>query len=310
MAAVIRLRGLPFRATPAEIAAFLASGGVRVTEDNVTIQIGTDGRPSGQGFVVLASEDDASRAQTLDRKTLGSRYVEVHPATMDEIHQPYDNRGKGKGAARGPAGGHGDFVIRPGGYVPAPAPPREALGYVNQGQEGGMDLVVRLRGLPFSATEVDVANFLTGVKIANRGVHMVLLADNRPSGEAFVEVMSREDVHIALARDRQQLGHRYVEVFASSHREMHSENKAAAVVAAAGFWGQHMAGAGGWAAPAAIPPGIPVASPVYTPYGDPGGKGGMTSGQSFKSGDWNCAACGFHNFASRSQCKSCRGHRS
>ena len=50
-------------------------------------------------------------------------------------------------------------------------------------------------------------------KVANDGnsVHFTFTREGRPSGEAFVELESDEDLKIAVKKDRETLGHRYVE---------------------------------------------------------------------------------------------------
>eukprot|EP00755_Sulcionema_specki_P015164 Sspe_Gene.58634::Locus_32166_Transcript_7_11_Confidence_0.068_Length_821::g.58634::m.58634/K12898/HNRNPF_H; heterogeneous nuclear ribonucleoprotein F/H len=82
--------------------------------------------------------------------------------------------------------------------------------------------VVRLRGLPYSANEMDVAQFLNGVDVMQRGIHLMYAADEKPLGECFVELCSDKDVEEALTRHRLSIGHRYVEVFRSSGEELRS----------------------------------------------------------------------------------------
>ena len=92
-----------------------------------------------------------------------------------------------------------------------------------QQQAGGQQpqrFVVRIRGLPFSANEAMIAEFFNDVRIPRQGVHMVLNLQDRPTGEAFVEVMSEDDVQQALAHNGGALGHRYIEVFRSSIADM------------------------------------------------------------------------------------------
>lgn len=50
-------------------------------------------------------------------------------------------------------------------------------------------------------------------KIANNAsnIHFTYTKEGRPSGEAFVEFESEEDLKIALKKDRETMGHRYVE---------------------------------------------------------------------------------------------------
>ncbi|KAK7502353.1 hypothetical protein BaRGS_00006306 [Batillaria attramentaria] len=82
--------------------------------------------------------------------------------------------------------------------------------------------VVRLRGLPWSATIEDVFNFFEGCEIngGENGIHLTLSREGRPSGEAFVEFASEEDVQQALKKNKEHLGQRYIEVFRSKKGEM------------------------------------------------------------------------------------------
>lgn len=43
------------------------------------------------------------------------------------------------------------------------------------------------------------------------GVHFTYTREGRPSGEAFVEMETEEDLKIAVKKDRETMGHRYVE---------------------------------------------------------------------------------------------------
>lgn len=54
---------------------------------------------------------------------------------------------------------------------------------------------------------------ITECKIAHNGtsVHFTYTREGRPSGEAFVEFESEEDLKIAIKKDRETMGHRYVE---------------------------------------------------------------------------------------------------
>lgn len=53
----------------------------------------------------------------------------------------------------------------------------------------------------------------TGCKIVNNGtsIHFTYTREGRPSGEAFVEMESEEDLKVAVKKDRETMGHRYVE---------------------------------------------------------------------------------------------------
>ncbi|KAK1788193.1 hypothetical protein P4O66_016656 [Electrophorus voltai] len=82
--------------------------------------------------------------------------------------------------------------------------------------------VARIRGLPWSCSVDEVSRFFADCKVANSGtsVHFTYTREGRPSGEAFVEFESEEDVKKALKKDRETMGHRYVEIFKSNSVEM------------------------------------------------------------------------------------------
>ncbi|XP_051117818.1 uncharacterized protein LOC127242351 isoform X2 [Andrographis paniculata] len=70
--------------------------------------------------------------------------------------------------------------------------------------------VVRLRGLPFNCTDVDILKFFAGLDIVDV---FLVNKDGRFSGEAFVVFSGHMQADLALQRDRQNMGRRYVEVF-------------------------------------------------------------------------------------------------
>ncbi|XP_062851627.1 heterogeneous nuclear ribonucleoprotein H3 [Trichomycterus rosablanca] len=90
---------------------------------------------------------------------------------------------------------------------------------MSQSEEG---YVVRIRGLPWSCTQEEVASFFSDCDIIGKvdGVCFTFSKEGRPSGEAFIELKTAEDFKTALAKDRKYMGHRYIEVFKSNRSEM------------------------------------------------------------------------------------------
>ncbi|KAG9344352.1 hypothetical protein JZ751_011021 [Albula glossodonta] len=82
--------------------------------------------------------------------------------------------------------------------------------------------VVRIRGLPWSCTQEEVASFFSDCDIIGgvNGVCFTFSKEGRPSGEAFVELKTADDFKNAIAKDRKYMGHRYIEVFKSNRSEM------------------------------------------------------------------------------------------
>ena len=85
----------------------------------------------------------------------------------------------------------------------------------------GDGFIVRVRGLPWSATRDDIVNFFSPVAVTGgpQGVHFTFTRDGRPSGEAFIEFSSPEDLEAALSKHNAHMGRRYVEVFRSKKSE-------------------------------------------------------------------------------------------
>ncbi|MGH0117379.1 UNVERIFIED_CONTAM: hypothetical protein FKN15_033474 [Acipenser sinensis] len=82
--------------------------------------------------------------------------------------------------------------------------------------------VVRIRGLPWSCTQEEVAGFFSNCSIVGgiNGVSFTFSKEGRPSGEAFIELETAEDLKSALAKDCKYMGHRYIEVFKSNSSEL------------------------------------------------------------------------------------------
>ncbi|XKL66999.1 hypothetical protein PGB90_010419 [Kerria lacca] len=94
----------------------------------------------------------------------------------------------------------------------------------NCSNESNLDeCIVKMRGLPWSATVEDILSFLGSdckVKGDKDGIHLTMSPLGRPSGEAYIELASAEDASKALKKDREHMGHRYIEVFPTSKSEM------------------------------------------------------------------------------------------
>ena len=49
------------------------------------IVISSGGKPTGNGYVRFASAEESKAAMAKDRKSLGSRYIELFPCKPDEM---------------------------------------------------------------------------------------------------------------------------------------------------------------------------------------------------------------------------------
>lgn len=83
--------------------------------------------------------------------------------------------------------------------------------------------LIRIRGLPWTATKKEIVEFFKGVNILNgeNGVHLITLSGNkaRPLGEAYIQLASEEDFNAAQNFHRQNMGPRYIESkrFSANH---------------------------------------------------------------------------------------------
>lgn len=77
----------------------------------------------------------------------------------------------------------------------------------------GDSYVVKMRGLPWSTTDEEILKFFNNCKVKNgkEGVHIIMTREGRPSGEAYVEMETDEDIEEALKKDREYMGSRYME---------------------------------------------------------------------------------------------------
>lgn len=71
--------------------------------------------------------------------------------------------------------------------------------------------VLRLRGLPYTATKKDIEIFFEGDRICEGDDSIVfsISASGKPTGEAYVEFISESDQHNAMRKHMHFLGPRY-----------------------------------------------------------------------------------------------------
>uniref|UniRef100_A0A3P8XWS7 RRM domain-containing protein n=1 Tax=Esox lucius TaxID=8010 RepID=A0A3P8XWS7_ESOLU len=210
---IVRMRGLPFTATPDQVLAFFSQGEgpkeacpVSGGKEGILFVRFPDGRPTGDAFVLFASEEHAQCALRKHKNILGKRYIELFKSTAAEVQQ----------------------VLNRYSSVPlipvAPAPLVSMLPTVSLlPSPGGVRDCLRLRGLPYTATIEDILGFLGEYThdIRPHGVHMVLNQQGRPSGDCFIQMRSAERAFSASQRlHKQVMSGRYVEVFSCSAEEM------------------------------------------------------------------------------------------
>uniref|UniRef100_A0A1I7Y0K9 RRM domain-containing protein n=1 Tax=Steinernema glaseri TaxID=37863 RepID=A0A1I7Y0K9_9BILA len=194
---IVRMRGLPYDCSEAEIREFFRSGEapVEVLEQGVFFVNKADGRPSGDAFVLFADEAAGARALQKDRAKIGARYIELFRSTQAEVQQVVSKSQQSPQPSVGPG-----------------APRRDCI---------------RLRGLPYEAQVSNIVEFLgpSARHIVYQGVHMVFNKQGHPSGEAFIQMDSEASAAAAafsFHNKYMEMGKkkRYIEVFQCSPDDM------------------------------------------------------------------------------------------
>eukprot|EP01012_Entosiphon_sulcatum_P008248 TRINITY_DN14414_c0_g1_i1.p1 TRINITY_DN14414_c0_g1~~TRINITY_DN14414_c0_g1_i1.p1 ORF type:complete len:445 (-),score=45.44 TRINITY_DN14414_c0_g1_i1:1040-2353(-) len=256
----VRLRGLPFSCTVGDIADFF--NGFAFDQQLIHLPVHPSGRPTGEAFVLFQDFTEAQRALQKDRQMIGNRYIELFLSSYEDVASTLGRASRDRDLDRSrarntfqhpphhqyhppahhPPPSHGHYL--PPEYIPPPQfadhyPPTQnfqtsyEVGYIPphvsppHAIPGASEPIVRLRGIPFRASEADIREFFRGITIPPGGVYVVW-SGGRPSGEAFVEFRTRQAADQALLRNRQLMGPRYVEVFPSSRAELQTRNVAPA----------------------------------------------------------------------------------
>ncbi|XP_051896806.1 heterogeneous nuclear ribonucleoprotein H3-like isoform X2 [Pristis pectinata] len=180
---VVRIRGLPWSCTADEVLRFFSDCKILNGTAGIHFTYLREGRPSGEAFVQLETEEDVKCALAKDRESMGHRYIEVFETKATEM----------------------DWVLK----------------HVNPSQtESTSDGTVRLRGLPFGCSKEEILQFFTGLEIVPNGITLPVDYQGRSTGEAFVQFASKEIAEKALGKHKERIGHRYIEIFRSSRGEV------------------------------------------------------------------------------------------
>ncbi|KAK2190891.1 hypothetical protein NP493_65g02011 [Ridgeia piscesae] len=191
---VIRARGLPWQSSDQDIAKFFQ--GLNVAKGGVALCLSQQGRRNGEALVRFENKENRDLALRKHKHHLGQRYIEVYRAT-------------GK-----------DFVNVAGGNS------SEAQAFLSRHSELGGQVIVRMRGLPYSATSEQVLMFFRSgdnpceVLDGENGLLFVHQADGRATGDAFVLFSNEDDANKALSKHRQCISTRYIELFKSTTAEV------------------------------------------------------------------------------------------
>ncbi|KAM3877490.1 epithelial splicing regulatory protein 2 [Diretmus argenteus] len=207
---IIRMRGLPFTATPQDVLTFLGpdSPVTDATEGLLFVKY-PDGRPTGDAFVLFSCEEYAQNALKKHKQILGKRYIELFRSTAAEVQQVL-NRYMSTPliSTLPPPSMMPVSVLSTPPFLPTANSTRDCL---------------RLRGLPYTAAIEDILEFMGEhtIDIKPHGVHMVLNQQGRPSGDAFIQMKSADKAFMVAQKcHKKTMKDRYVEVFQCSTEEM------------------------------------------------------------------------------------------
>ncbi|KAK4475568.1 hypothetical protein MN116_000846 [Schistosoma mekongi] len=81
------------------------------------------------------------------------------------------------------------------------------------------NVVVRARGLPWQATDLEIFQFFSGINIAKGGISLVLSKIGRRNGEALIQFVDEEQQCLALRKHKHHVGKRYIEVYAATGQD-------------------------------------------------------------------------------------------
>ncbi|NWI93675.1 GRSF1 factor, partial [Pitta sordida] len=176
---LVRAQGFPFSCTEEDVLTFFDNCRVRNGENGVHFLLNRDGRRRGDALIELESKEDVQRALEKHLRYMGPRYVKVFEVHDNDVESLLQNL-------------------------------RDESQAMNDG-------VVLLRGLPFSSTEEDIADFFSGLKITD--IAFIYRGDRR-TGEAFVQFAAPEMAAKALLRHKEYMGSRYIEVYVSRKHQM------------------------------------------------------------------------------------------
>lgn len=213
---IIRMRGLPFDATAKDVIEFFTRGDSPVSivdgEEGVLFVHYPDGRSTGDAFVMVKSELEASQTLVKHKETMGTRYIELFRSTTAEVQQVLRR-------SQDPKNFQTSLKDIP--YAPLPMIPPEMLTIGNRKD------CIRVRNLPMECGIEQILEFL-GVHsqhIVAQGVHMVYNVHGQPSGEAFIQMNSENAAfNAATYKNSKYLffngKKRYIEVLQCSGEEM------------------------------------------------------------------------------------------
>lgn len=197
---VVKMKGLPFKATKEEVVAFFE--GFTLVGEQCIKRKQPDGRPNGEAFVIFDTPEEANRATAKDRevfcqKEYGDRFVRVYPLLENDLKDIKHISISGD-----------SYTVN----LPA--------------SQNTNETVVRVRGLPMEAKQLDVISFFAGYNLRANGVQILVTSNLKPVGEAFVDFETQAEAQQACAEkdhavfNQEKFGDRFVRLLLVPRRDM------------------------------------------------------------------------------------------
>ncbi|KAG8231935.1 hypothetical protein J437_LFUL011404 [Ladona fulva] len=180
---VLKVRGLPWSTTVEEVLKFFDDCHVKDGRIGVHMIMSREGRPSGEAYVEVESDEDLEKGLKKDKEHIGHRYIEVFKTKKSEM----------------------EWVIKRSGQ------------HLQSVMDDGC---VRLRGLPFGCSKEEIAQFFSGLEIIPNGISLMTDYQGKTTGEAYVQFINKEVSDRALQKHKEKIGYRYIEIFRSSLSEV------------------------------------------------------------------------------------------
>ncbi|KAL4458089.1 hypothetical protein ABPG75_012954 [Micractinium tetrahymenae] len=90
---VVRLRGLPFSSTAADVVGFFEGVDTVGGEGGIVFTCTPDGRPTGEAYVEMADEEALAAALARHKEKIGARYIEIFESSKGDMFQAVQQHG-------------------------------------------------------------------------------------------------------------------------------------------------------------------------------------------------------------------------
>ncbi|XP_074849885.1 G-rich sequence factor 1 [Carettochelys insculpta] len=227
---VVRLRGLPYSCTEADISEFFA--GLDIVE--ITFVMDQRGRrKTGEAFVQFAAPEMANQALLKHKEEIGNRYIEIFPSRKCDV-RTHSGLYRAKRMPTYPTAKlikESESVFEESELIQTLGPTagcesekenesyREVTQRLRHASEfrstSSLLHLVHLRGLPFQASAEDIVNFFAPLKLTK--ITMEYNSSGKATGEADVHFETHEDAVAAMEKNRAHVQNRYIELFLNSY---------------------------------------------------------------------------------------------